>query len=173
MQSIKELIGGLLAGALLVTIAFPSGLQSLSDTFAALIACFLSIAATSAVLYVARWPRISVELRFSTVSLILVGTLISIGLGIFLWKLTVRLDQVFALGIPVAACLVFLGAGAYFALCYYLLMSYLSANSSESVRERSIYRPLFREANQDGPLPARSRVPLRPEHRRASQRPRR
>lgn len=148
MKWVKELIAGLLAGALLACMAFPSGVQSLGNTIAALFACILSIAATSTTLWLMRWPRMSAEIKISTVTLLTGGAVLSIGLGIFLWRLTLRVNELFSLGMPFAALLVFIGAFAYLGLCHYLLMSYLAAGQSNP-RKPATYQPLLREANRD------------------------
>ncbi len=154
MKWVKELIAGLLAGTLLACLAFPSGVQSLGNTLAALFACLLSIAVTSATLWLMRWPRLSAEIRLSTLSLLAGGALLSIGLGIFLWRLTLRVNELFGLGVPLSALLVFVAAFAYLGLCHYLLMSYLASSQSTAGRVAT-YQPLLREANRDLGLEAR------------------
>lgn len=123
MKWLKDLIAGLLAGSMLALVAFPSRIESLPNSLVAIFACLLSVAVTSLVLYLLRWPRMRFEVRLSLLTAILLVSIFSIGLGLFLWRVTLRVEEIFTLGLPFAALLVMLGAVAYLSLCYFLLLS--------------------------------------------------
>lgn len=161
VKELKTLAAGLLAGTLLACLAFPAGIESFTSSMAAIFACLLSIAATTFTLRFLRWPRIAVQIRLSFISLGFVACLMSIGLGIFLWRLTLRVSELFAMGVGLSSFLVITCTAAYFTLCYYLLVS------ARSIQERSPVRLPQRPANIDEKRPVRGQARRKP-HRQTA-----
>jgi hypothetical protein len=145
MKWIKALGAGLLAGTLLACLAFPVGIKDFSSSLAALLACLLSVAVTTSILHALRWPRVSSQLRLSIVTLSAGGAILSIGLGLFLWRLTLRLSEIFTVSLPVSSAFVLTGAIGYFSVCYYLLVT-----TKMVIREAPQPVPLH-QANRDQP----------------------
>ncbi|MBN8549778.1 MAG: hypothetical protein J0M12_10735 [Deltaproteobacteria bacterium] len=161
VKELKTLCAGLLAGTLLACLAFPSGIESFSASMAGITACLLSIAATTLVLRLLRWPRVAVEIRLSFVSLGFFATLMSIGLGIFLWRLALRVSELFVLSVATSSILVLTCSAAYFALCYHLLMS------ARGLQERQPVTVERRIANRDERRVLARRSARRPQQRSA------
>lgn len=135
MNWLKELTAGLLAGTLLACLAFPAQIESLPKSFVAVIACLLSVAVTATLLRALKWPRVGFEFKLSTATLVTVGAAFSVGLGLFLWRLTLRVSELFSIGLIPAGSLVFVGALLYFSICYYLFESAAEMRGARAMRE--------------------------------------